>query len=378
MKNVLMAMLLLALVPTASGNQAIYVSNTAELLSAMQNAHGGDEILCRPGIYTALQATQIRKTGRVIIRAADRNHPPVFREHNSFILRELENFTFDGIHFDGSTLKDDFGYPKGRAIRYAYCKNITFRNCLFDFWHIGIDQVNEKGNLNENIVMEYNRFTRRGMDAIRAFHPHVGLSIRNNVFDNDYIDTTRSRQSDRHPDCIQFAANEPWSLASKDVVIENNQFDIADLYSHCMFLMSGAVIKKPTQTAPAQGYYFERILIRNNDIVAAHVNAIAVGGMHGVTIEGNRLRKTPGNYYLKDPRGWPRINVYGYCTGIIRNNTGPYSQNAQRAGALDQMVDEGNNTWNAASVPAGWVGLTGRVGPYAYETANDQQTNKTR
>lgn len=342
------------------------VTNTAELLAAMQNAEPGDVILCAGGSYDQLVATNIQKTGMVYIRAANRNNPPVFSSHNALLLKQLRNFTFDGLKFDGSSLQDAFGYPSSRAIRYGFSQNVTFRNCHFDFWYIGMEQLNEPNNTNQNIIIEYNKFTRRGMDGIRIFRPHNGLIIRHNLVENDYIDSTRSRNAERHPDVIQFAAINPYSPASKNVLIEKNQFMMADTYSHGIFMSSDAVIQS-TPVEPAPAYYFDSVEIRSNDIMAPHINAIGIAGFKNLLITGNRIQKTPGTYHLNDPRGRPRINVYSYCSGTISNNTGPFAPNAYHSGALANMNITSDNNWTAGASPTGWVDISDKVGPYAYE-----------
>lgn len=341
------------------------VSNTTELLHAMTNSEGGDVILCQPGNYAALEVNNLHKSDMVVIKAADRNNPPVFSAHHSLLLRRVTNFTFDGFRFDGSGLTDAFGYPSSRAIRYGFLENIVFRNCTFDFWHIGIETLNEVNNRSFNVIIEYNRFTRRGMDVMRIFRPHDGLTIRNNVVENDYIDATRAPEAARHPDAIQFANAELGNHASVNVLIESNRFDLSDTYTHCMFIVPNS-LTGGNVTEPGDDYYFDYFTIRNNDIIAPHVNAIGIGGTRNLLIEGNRFRKTPGTYQLGDPRGMPRINSYGFTFGTVSNNTGPYAPQAQRAGALANLTMVDNN-WTDGALPSGWVDPTNLVGPYAYE-----------
>ncbi len=341
------------------------VSNSAALLNAMTNSAGGDLILCQPGVYDALEVNNVHKSEMVVVRAADRNNPPVFASHNGLLLRRVTNFTFDGFLFDGSSLTDAFGYPSSRAIRYGFLTDVVFRNCTFDFWHIGIETLNEPNNRNVDIVIEYNRFTRRGMDAIRIFRPHDGLTIRNNVVENDYIDETRSPESARHPDAIQFANADPGNHASVNVLIESNRFDLSDTYTHCMFIVPNSMTGG-NYVEPGDDYYFDYFTIRNNDIIAPHVNAIGIGGTRNLLIAGNRFRKTPGTYQLGDPRGMPRINSYGFTFGTVSNNTGPHAPQAQRTGALANLTMVDNN-WTDGALPVGWVDPTNLVGPYAYE-----------
>lgn len=346
------------------------VHNTAELLQAMEQAQGGDTIGIAPGNYTQLVANNIHKTSMVTIMATDRNHPPRFTPSPYCLeLRRLTNFTFEGFFFDGSEMKDEFGYPhkNGIAVRYGYSRNLVFRNCTFDFWHIGIDPFNGENNVNYDCIIEYNKFTRRGMDCMRFFRKQVGLIIRNNVSTNDYIDVSRSHESDRHPDIIQFAAVHPYQPASIDVVIESNKFMLADLYSHVMYIISEAVCKKGITD---EDWYPKNFIIRNNDFMSAHINSVAIGGHKNALIEGNKIHKSPGTFELGKPLGTPSINSYGFNNGlVIRNNTGPGKFNVQTGyeGTDVNVTVASDNVWNAGAVPAGWVDLTNLTGPYAYE-----------
>lgn len=354
------------------------VHNTAELLQAMQQAQGGDTIGCAPGDYTQLVADNIHKTSMVTIMATDRNNPPRFipSPYYCLELKRLTNFTFDGFFFDGSEMKDEFGYPhkNGIAVRYGYSRNLVFRNCTFDFWHIGIDPFNGENNVNYDCIIEYNKFTRRGMDCMRFFRKQVGLIIRNNVSTNDYIDVSRSHESDRHPDIIQFAAVHPYQPASIDVVIESNKFMLADLYSHVMYIISEAVCKKGITD---EDWYPKNFIIRNNDFMSAHVNSIAIGGHKNALIEGNKIHKTPGKFELGKAVGTPSINSYGFNNGlIIRNNTGPRKFSVQpgyegtdvNVTVASDNVWTTDHVWNATNEePAGWIDLTNLTGPYAYE-----------
>jgi hypothetical protein len=338
------------------------VSSSVELLSAMQNSTGGDTIVCSPGDYVQLRASDISKTSKVVILAADRFNPPRFTDNPSLILTRLSNFSIEGLFFDGTGHVDSYGYPAGTAIKYGFLTDVTFRNCTLDFWHIGVSYISDPGVINTNILFEYNKFSRRGMDCFRIYRPHNGLTIRYNLFENDYIDVSRSKAADRHPDIVQFATGGK-IVGSKNVVIEYNKCVLLDSYSHCFFLWNDRINRDGEKD---DSIYHYSITVQGNDIIAPHVNAIAFGGCRGVNCNGNRIRISPPDTYDGDA-GTPMINFYGGCEGTVTNNAMPAAVNAQVPGALIKIKQSGNIYPTVTRLPVGWKDIDNQVGPYAYK-----------
>ena len=340
------------------------VSNTSGLLNAMQNASGGDTIICAGGEYTQLVADDIHPTSMVVIIAEDREDPPVFTGNPTMILTELTNFTFDGLSFDGTDHTDVEDYPSGIAVRYGLLESVTFRNCSFDFWHMGFTSSEGSNTVsNTDIIFEYNKLTRRGMDWWRFFKPHDGLIIRNNLSENDFIDTTRSHQSTRHPDITHFAVNSGVH-GSSNVLIEQNKFVLHDHYSHCIFMGNQIVSDNED---PDDDFYHD-VTVQKNLLIAPHANTVGFKAVKNIDVNGNRIISAPPNAY-GGPSGTPRINAYGYSTGSITNNTGPGPTipSAQPGTPGLENITISGNVADEEESPTGWVDPTPFVGPYAYE-----------
>jgi hypothetical protein len=346
------------------------VYNTAELLQAMQEAQGGDTIGCAPGDYEPLTAHNIQKPSLVVVMAANRNHPPRFTVENSMMLSQLTNFSFEGFFLDGSGVMDNDGYPTGRAIRYGNLTNVTFRNFTFDFWHAAITHFSNNtpypNGVSKNVTFEFCRIKRRGMDWFRNFSTHEGLTFRRNYFTDDYINTERSGEAERHPDIIQFATSTS-AYGYKNVLIEENKCVMIDHYSHCFFLRSEVVEKQTAPDGDYEKYYLRDITVRNNDLIAPHVNTISFGGAKNVLVHGNRIRSAPPNLWSHSA-ATPSISFYKLCDGEVYNNALPTGRlTSFETGALDNINQHDNFFSTETALPVGWRNIDNLVGPYAYE-----------
>ncbi|MHC0055483.1 right-handed parallel beta-helix repeat-containing protein, partial [Actibacterium sp. D379-3] len=83
-------------------SEVIHVSNSEELVEALDNATGGETLLLEGGDYGALKLNEytgvdLSFPDTVTIASADPSDPAVF---SSVYIRGATNLTFDGILFD--------------------------------------------------------------------------------------------------------------------------------------------------------------------------------------------------------------------------------------------------------------------------------------
>ena len=314
--------------------RTISVSNSAELYGALANARGGDVISLASGNYGELQANRFSKfnlkfDSKVTIKSADPGNPAVFTELN---LRDAGNITFDSVKFD-------YTYKAGDALWYrpfsvGSSSNIAIVNSVFNGdvarnkspkddgfgFAIGMTVRDSKGVLIEN--NEFSGFHRgftmqttsdaqivgNELHSMRAEGINLA-AVQNTVVENNYIHNFRgSLNSSDHRDMIQ-VWTDGTTRPTTNLTIRGNTLDIgAGSFTQSIFMRNELVDRG---TAGYEMFYRD-ILIENNVIYNAHLNAISVGAADGLTIRNNSVLQAKGDgvgINLNQGVNIPRINV---------------------------------------------------------------------
>ena len=322
-------------------------STSNDILNALIAAGPGDIIECNPGKYAKISRTTTLNKSNVTIRPKDKNNPPVW-QGSGFVFNNVSGVTLDGLHFK-STAKDAEGYPTGTGVRLENYKNITVRNCWFDGYMVQLDV--QRGT---NIIIEWSSFTGCGMDSIRVFRTNTNVTIRHVEIKNARVNDARAHESNRHPDCIQFACDGN-ADPSSNVVIEDNVIygrNDGDGYRQMLFMGNGRV----RADAPIAQAGYRRFVVRRNYMEGAHVHGIALEGQIDVLVQGNLLRKF-ANFSAGHK---PTITCIGnQNSGTIDNNVTPDKIGWGRS--LDGFKLT-RNIISDTAVPVGWV--MPKAGPY--------------
>lgn len=284
----------------------IYVSNRAELLTALNNARGGETIVLRNGEYGALDLSGKTYASNVTIKAAS----PLAADFDEISLTNCKNLTFSGIHVDSPS------NSAGALFEVAGCSNITLQNSevngkvdnvypitgpmhgifitdgssgvkvLNTSVHDVLNGITSFGVTNLNLTG--NTIDRVGADAFK-FSRVDTATIENNTGPK-YI----YPDSSTHSDFMQFQGP-----ASSNLVIRGN-----------VFLLQNDANTQGIFLAGEGGH--TNVLIEQNIIYTEMANGIAVEGGKNVRIYNNTLINS-----LNDREGVTTINASG---ADIRNN----------------------------------------------------------
>lgn len=363
----------------------ITVSNTAQLMSALKSAKGGETIELEAGNYGSLYLNNLDYSSKVTITSADHSNPASI---SMLSLANSSNFTFDHLHFDYSYDKGD---PTFENVVYARnCENITFSNSEFSGDIIqpgeGVPDLegigNNKGSPIEGFAVgsgvrfdgitgltfvnnDINTFT----DALLVSKSSDVVISNNDIHDNrqDGIKmaqvqnievsenqiynlkpwtgpagTTNTAIGD-HSDLIQMFTNGT-TQPSVNVVIRDNVLDSGQsAATQAIFMRNEQVDKGLAGNEMA----YKNVTITGNIISNAHSAGITVGATEGLVISNNSLLKNPlvtsnmiPGIYVDGEAAVPSTNVTitNNVTGKISHSE--YIQFADTSGNL--IVDYTN------------------------------------
>lgn len=279
----------------------INVSTTAQLVSVLKTAAGGDVIQLAPGVYSGM-SFKVAPTFQtnVTITSADPDHQAVLTD---FTLSGAKGLTFTNLEFKAldhpDLIANDGSFV---AFKFYNSSNLTF------------DKISVHGSLDGNSQNDVSGISVRGSNNITimnsefqqlergvAIGQSTNIKITNNtvhdlrsdgfdfaevkkviVSDNTFRDFTPLK--DDHPDAIQF-----WTTGTKTASTDIN--------------ISGNVILKG-DGAYSQGIFlrdqignlaYERVTISDNLIVGTGYNGIRVQGAKGLTLTDNELISFKGD-----------------------------------------------------------------------------------
>ena len=329
---------------------------------------------------------------------------------------------------------DRWGYPAGTTITFNGVRGVSphrcrvrncttrggsrggyFKNCwnidiefnfiegaAIDQFAIGADALPAKSS---NVRVANNR--------ISSFHPtatfpDLTATIGYNLERNEATDPRRSDQEDgnfpvadldgilvpfpdpgtsagtrggRHPDLIQC-----WGF-QENTIIEDNQITCGNLYRQGIFMHTELSLSAPFSTG---------VIVRRNEVMTAHVHAIACLRQANPQVYDNRILRNPisigsngwGENYHKGTKG-QGIMFANLSTNTVDADRG--SNPATTVIAYNNALPANQSSWHNKSkitVPAGklpniysndasnkpigwdeWAVAKGRVGPRGYEVA---------
>ncbi|MBA3324855.1 MAG: right-handed parallel beta-helix repeat-containing protein [Rhodobacteraceae bacterium] len=317
-------------------------------------------IRCLPGDYAGLnRGAALTKPGaRTTVIAANRNQGGAARTRFLNVLSDmarLSGFTFDGLVFE-STAKDALGYPHAdsKAINWTDAANITLRNCTFKGHHrcVAIHR-------SDNLTVEWNEFTRIGMDSLSCFDTHTNLKIHNNHFHDLDVDASRATSDapNRHPDGASCQGT-----SSRNIEWIGNSFFGPNAYWQGIFCANSTIVGGGDFNANAH----DGVTIRKNWIVSRHSNGLFIAGARGVVCEDNVLRTlntAPARPWASDT---PKLVLATRVEGIVRRNVMPggiaYRFNPPLAAILQRDTNVISTTATPANLP-----VPEPCGPYGYE-----------
>lgn len=261
------------------------VKSTAELISAVKNAHDGDHILLASGTYAGVNLKNININGNVTITSVDADHPAVlsdllvkgssglsFANLDFTVTESSSNFSFQvfgssRINFDHIEVEGPANLGSGAEISPFMIRasnNVTVTNSEFsNVWH-GISLLN-----NDGISIANNSFHDIRTDGVRG-GGNSNLSISNNMF-TDFFPAEGD-----HPDAIQL-----WTTNTTET-------------SHDISITNNLVVRG--DGAPVQGIFlrdtfdkmpFSDVTITGNLIAGGLYNGIAVDGVNNGLIANN-------------------------------------------------------------------------------------------
>ncbi len=292
--------------------EKIYVQNADELLTALESAKGGEEIVLGSGHYGALDLYAPRAlfateyTENVTIVSADAENPAVF---DSLKLTGISNLTFDSIKFD-------YTYEEGQEIWHkpfslAEVDNVTIKNSIFD-GDLAHENPNSESAYGFGVGLNVRDSTNVTVDGNDFFDFHRGAvfsSVENLIIQNNDIHDMRSdgfdfvevenveilynhfhdfkldEESNDHPDMIQFWTTGS-SSPSQNILIKGNILNSGEGGgTQSIFMRNESV---DTGLAGEEMFY-QNIVIEDNLIHNSHIHGISIGESNGLTVSNNTL-----------------------------------------------------------------------------------------
>ncbi len=306
----------------------IKVSNSAELLEALENASGGEIIKLSPGSYGDITLKDVNFPSTVTITSADPDNPA---ELGTVYLDGCSNLTFDqlsfsldlevsgrlsqfqandsnGITVSNSTFVGDidpdpasvsFGKPIGVALRSTGSENIAFENNDISGYRTGITVYNST-----EVSVLGNELSGLRQDGVSLTSSHY-VTLENNHIHS--FDTAEG--SGEHIDAIQLFSRTETDTTT-NITITGNFIETGEGDTfQAIFLRNEAVDK-----GAGEEMYYENITVTDNIIHSGHSHGITVGQTNGVTIQNNTLVTAideKGEYFAD-----PAINLLGVSTDV--------------------------------------------------------------
>lgn len=337
----------------------ITVSTAAELLTALQNAKGGESIVLKSGSYGTLSLVDQKNiftqyAADVTIKSEDPAHPAVL---TGLDLHGVGNLKLDGIKFDYTALAGAATYAA--PFHVTACANVTITNSLFDGDIAkGLNALDDgfgtgiglQVSGSSNITVTNNEF----LNWYRAgtFNSTSNLTVSgNNVHDmasdgfdfadvdnviiskNHIHDFFMSPNTTAHPDMIQFWTSGTTS-PSTNVQIFDNYLDMgAGVPVQSIFIRNQLV----DQGLAGTEMFYQNFVISNNLIIGGQSHGITVGEISGLVVDNNTLLQH-GTIADGGTVSVPQINIAATATGVT---------------VTDNVLAMLNALLN--SPPAGWV-----------------------
>lgn len=334
---------------------SINVSNATQLMTALQNAKGGERIVLKAGDYGNLDLSAANKipptyNSTVTITSADSGNPAKIAglkcaglsnlafDHltfkydapigaptyaSPFTVRNCTSISFTNSNFIGdraqsvSSIDDGYGTGNGLQVRDSSSVKVIgnsfvdfYRGCIFG----GSSKLTVSGN-------DISRMASDGLDF---------TAVQDVLVQGNHLHTfVRNPASDAHPDMIQF-----WTAGkttpSVNITIADNYLDQAGgQNTQSIFMRNEAV---DSQGAGLSMYY-QNVVIKNNVIVNSHLHGITVGETNKLLIDNNTILQRISSDEGKGTISVPRINVSALATGVtITDNVVPVSKIATQPG----------------------------------------------
>lgn len=357
----------------------VNTGNANDVIAALVASAGGDTILVGGGVHTnrLVRLNALVKTPAVTIRAANPNNPPIFTGTKALEMRGVEGLTLDGIHFVGAGNTAPGTQPQNsRGFWIENTRRLTIRNCRFSNFDIALMGIMTSNNtfVNEDVLIEYNRFDRWGVDGIRVFSPTHRLTIQYNVWADSRIFVgvpgpggsnltgTGMFWRTRHPDMIQMSRNTGSDAnIAEDVIIRHNLFTDQSGNSHG-FLMAG--------NTKLAGFKFRRVLVQGNDLSSGRGVGMVSKACDGLTMIGNRLRAVPSAVNARpylSVGDEPARNLVIHDNVHWSTNNIPFEEPGFSLAAGGAPRDYQNNVRSNTQSPPNFIELIEgvNVGPYA-------------
>lgn len=358
MRHILLFVLLVFSLHTQAAT--LKAKNSAELLSALSKAKGGDIIKLAKGNYSAISLNGTTKANKyissysseVIIESELTAQPAVLSN-----LRMLagKNITFRNLTFQSTTTAE-----KSRLIDLGLVTNIKF---------IGVKVLGKKlgaygtgyglwvgssssGLRIENSVFDsfdnglniyaVNGLTIIDSDLTNMSHDVLQIGYVNNVLIENNLMTKKSNPNgDAHQDLIQVIHASSSNTPASNITIRGNRLEAPDAMTHGIYVESG-VAKASNKKSDC----FKTIVIENNDIMTSQALGLVVGNTIGVLIRGNELIQHSGAR-SNSPVRIPQIRVGNTSENVtVSQNRGPLAPTATTT-----------VNWTPTSIPSGkgWV-----------------------
>ena len=291
---------------------AFQVSNTQELMKALAEAEGGDQILLAPGEYDDVMLHGVRNNflkefdAPVIITSSDPDNPA---EITQLRLHDVSNIHFENIEFNYSFSSGDM--YRDKPFHVTKSDNISFSESSFTgepiadsgTWFDGYGAgfgLSVEGSSNVSVVdNSFDTFFRAavfgGVDNLEVVGNEVTkmssdgfnfVAVKDvTIEENHFHNFSFNPESQAHMDMIQFWTNGTGS-PSTDIVIRGNIMDSSGGdRTQSIFMRNEEV---DTGRAGEEMYY-KNVLIEDNVIHNAHTHAITVGATDGLVIRQNTI-----------------------------------------------------------------------------------------
>ena len=311
----------------------IFVSNAAQLSSALITAKGGDTLVLKGGDYGKLSLMNKAFDTPVKIVSESETNPAIF---TGLALRNTSNLKFESVKFDYSSKYGEALWASPFAVYDS--KNISINKSIFDgdVTKGGSAMDNGYGNgrglyvigttgleLTNNKMSGFHRgaFIHKSTDINVSGNEITDMSsdgldfaeVKNIVISKNYIHDFRlSTTSIAHPDFIQFMSPNA-QIASSNIIITDNFLDQGKgNITQSIFIKNEAV-----QTGGRPDLFYQDIYIANNIIRNGHSHGITVGDTNGVTVINNTVLAN----VLAPIASIPSINVISSATDVtVMNN----------------------------------------------------------
>lgn len=352
-------------------DEAIKVSNKAQLNNEVEKAKGGEIILLDSGEYGQLDINNKTYSSPVIIGSLKKSAPA---QITMAYVKNSKNITFGGLRFmykgpyklsglkgaldlDGSsqiqvlssafigptvgvgeyeTRPDDrnvnnielAGFGGGKGLNANNSKNIKVMNSSFFNLAVGSNASNSS-----DVSFIGNRYESLVQDAMN-FSGGSNLLIEEN-----YIGPFTKPPGLKHIDAIQFRM---FSTPSKGIIIRKNTIVPGDSAYHAIYMGNAEI-----QANGFSNNLYQDITVTDNLIIAGHAHSLSVSDSIGVNIQNNVVVRDCA-LPARTGAQIPSILVGDRSTGVILKNNTTHVLRATRA-------------WLKATTPSAWTVINNQI-----------------